>query len=289
MIGRAGGGGAAAPAVPALVLAAVAAALGGGCDECEYGQVICRDNEIWSCANSAPLEWKRMPCGDKVCQVVSSPGAESKGLCSVEAAAHPACAMPAVRDLTCADGRVVACNGGFITDVLQTCAAPDLCVTSPIPFCALSLAPDPRCAAAASDRAAAYKLITVCGGGHLLSCAYPSQLVAEDTDCGGEDLCYTGPPSPGPSPSLPGATPNPTCVVSRTPDPRCADTMSTAYAERISQLCDQAPRQDTLVNCLDGLLTSTRDCGAGGCVHQQGYAYAECRNDSGTDAGRGGL
>jgi hypothetical protein len=78
-------------------------------------------------------------------------------------------------------------------------------------------------------------------------------------------------------------------VVSRTPDPRCADTMSTAYAERISQLCDQAPRQDTLVNCLDGLLTSTRDCGAGGCVHQQGYAYAECRNDSGTDAGRGGL
>lgn len=257
-----------------IALGTLVASSSAGCDHCEYGSVICRDNAVWSCVGTgAPLQWMMgAACEDTLCRVGRSSSGAPVGVCSVEDQPNPAC--PTGGGTVCAGGRVVSCDSGYVVRVNDTCASTDLCIAPGMPgvpqrlgqpFCAVSKTPDARCPAeSAGDRAV---FVTPhCFAGSLVECALG--LLSSATDCGAPELCYT--PS-----SMGGETefPQPTCVASRMPDPRCpAGTPSTPF-QRKALLCDG----DQLLTCVDGLLAGTQGCGAIGCEHPPENASANCR------------
>ena len=248
-----------------LALGALAAAAIGGCDQCEYGEVVCRDNAIWTCAgSSAPLRWMvQTDCGDKLCLVTRASTGAPAGVCSIEDQPNPACV--AGQRSVCAGARVVSCDLGYVVNVDDTCARADLCIAKgtpgvsqrlAAPFCAVSTTPDARCPAEPPGETAV---------GHLIRCALG--LLSSETDCGAEELCYT------PSNADPAGLPQATCVASRTPDPRCPAGMPNTSFDRMTLVCDG----DRLLRCVDALLAGTQDCGPGGCEHPPENAAANCR------------
>jgi hypothetical protein len=256
----------------AALLALTAAAFA-GCDQCEYGAVICRDNAILTCTStSAPLRWMvNADCGPRLCRLARSSTGAPAGVCSVEEQPNPACG--ASNGSVCAGGRVVTCDLGYVVAVDDTCARVDLCITKDMPgvsqrlampFCAVSTTPDPRCPADPPGDTEVF-VTPHCAAGHLIKCALG--LLSSETDCGAEELCYT------PSHTDPTDFPQATCVASRTPDPRCPAGMPSTPFERRALVCDG----DRLLTCVDALLASTQDCGPAGCEHPPENAAADCR------------
>ena len=239
------------------------AACGG--EPCTVPQVECHGDQLWQCvqidSDHMGNDWNKRTCGpQRYCRVGTVPSGvlagHITGLCAAAPDPEPSCLTPALdrkgamSDCT-ADGRVVNCIGGFIEDVLDTCASPALCSTAIAPAaCVVSTEADPRCSADAART-------TTCQGDHALTCQ--GGYLLSDRDCGA-GLCYT------PSNTLA----SPACVAATTPDPRC--TALPANGIGVETGCDG----NSLFTCVDDLYTQAKDCGIDTCANFNGPGSALC-------------
>ena len=105
--------------------------------------------------------------------VALSTGAE----CVAEPTPNPLCAtLPASSGSLCDGGSLRVCHEGYLS-TSYACPATGACVSTPVPFCSASPAPDPSCTGAAS-------YYSVCKDGQITYCqyAYPQ----------GQDACPAG-------------------------------------------------------------------------------------------------
>lgn len=244
-----------AAAVALLLALVLGAPLLSGCgQDCTQGSIECHGNAVWECtqvdSDHAGTAWSKNDCGPhRYCRIGTVPsgplrGAE-QGVCAAAPDPEPSCLAPTMdsrnNESACTpDGRAVLCMAGYVVEVLATCTSPALCIASATPaVCSVASVPDPRCPAGPTH-------VTTCQGDRAVTCA--AGYLVSDQDCG-PGLCYTP------------AGPQPTCVASTTPDPRCT-AISGGSTTGVTRGCTG----NSLFTCVDGLYTTqAQDCGIDYC------------------------
>jgi hypothetical protein len=212
-------------------------------------------------SDHAGTAWDKGDCGPhRYCRIGTVPVGPTRGfqqgVCAAVPDPEPSCLTPTLdqrnNESACtSDGRAVRCMAGYVIEVLATCTSPALCIASATPAaCTVANVPDPRCPAGPTHT-------TTCQGDRAVTCA--AGYLLSDQDCG-PGLCYTP------------AVSQPTCVASRTPDPRCT-AISGGSNTNVASGC----AGNSLLTCVDGLYTTpARDCGIDYC-HEYSPGSALCR------------
>jgi len=189
--------------------------------DCEEERRHCEGSTLVSCVS---------PCADVGChrtweyEQCAHACVESEDgwpFCALSSVPDPDCVAPE----SCGPDGPIACLYGYRTREGEKCAAGTQCVSAEErTFCAVSGAPDPRCADITTNEA-------TCFGKELVRCALG--FAVEDLNC--SEACVSGVG----------------CALSDAPDPRCA----VSYPE--FAYCDD---DTTLVSCVRGYQVEREAC-----------------------------
>jgi hypothetical protein len=204
-----------------------------GCDrdECEAGQVRCRDNVAEVCDmaysdGSAPMVWIREDCGAGACKM----GTDDRPFCALDAETDPRC-DDTPNQAVCSDQLQVRCRQGYATEVTDCAGDAGFCVPADAgAMCAMEPEPNELCSG---------ESFTACDGSELIGCMYGYVLHRDDCAARG-DACVV---TPGYA----------MCNESAEPDPLCPPD------DALTQVCDS----NVVVDCTYGYRSFEQPCGDG--------------------------